>query len=331
MKAVKIIEPDRMGIFDVPVPEPGKNDVLVKVERCGLCGSDIQIFHGMYTDRFPLIPGHEFSGVVERVGTQVKRYHPGDRVAIEPNIACDDCYACLNNRQNFCLNWEAVGVTKPGAMAQYTLAPEKNVFDIGGMSFEKGAFMEPLSCVLHGVSKIEITISDKVAVFGAGPIGILLLQVVKNTGATEVTVVEKNSPRADFAASMGADEILYKLNALKQDYYDVVIDATGKISVMEQAIGAVRYGGTILYFGVPDPGEKMQVDSFEVFKKGLKLLSSYTSVRNSYQAIELLRTEKVKVENLISHRLPIDDFQKGIEILEQGKDSVKKIMFLPNG
>jgi len=115
MKALMIHQPNHVDVQDVPVPDPGPDGVLVRVAACGICGTDVHIFRGEYMGDYPVIPGHEFAGEVVATGSDVRRFQIGDRVAVEPNIACDNCYACLNNRQNFCLNWQAVGVTRPGA------------------------------------------------------------------------------------------------------------------------------------------------------------------------------------------------------------------------
>jgi len=192
MKALRIERPNRATLVELPIPQPGENEVQIKVMASGVCGTDVHILRGEYLGDYPVIPGHEFSGVVERVGERVTRFQVGNRVAVEPNIACDNCYNCLHNRQNFCLNWQAIGVTRPGGMAQYVVAPEKSVFAIGDLPFEHGAFMEPLSCVLHGIERARIRLADRVAILGAGPIGILLLQATQLQGAVQVTVVEKN-------------------------------------------------------------------------------------------------------------------------------------------
>src|SRR5512133_1456648 len=147
MKAAHIQRPGQIEVMETSCAEPGENELRVRVMASGICGTDVHIFRGEYMGGYPVIPGHEFAGVVEAVGSRVTRFKPGDRVTVEPNIACDNCEACLNNRQNFCLNWSAVGVTRPGGMAQFTTAPEKVVFNIGDLSFEQAAFVEPLSCV----------------------------------------------------------------------------------------------------------------------------------------------------------------------------------------
>ncbi len=331
MKAARIDQPDHLQIVDLAPPRPSETEVLIRVMASGICGTDIHIFRGEYLGAYPVIPGHEFSGVVEGVGSGVRRFKPGDRVAVEPNIACDNCVNCLNNRQNFCLNWQAVGVSRQGGMAQWVTAPEKAVFDIGDLSFEAGAFMEPLSCVLHGLVRLAPDLASRVAILGAGPIGTLLLQGIRQQGAHSITVVDKNPFRAQFAAGFGADRSLTSLDELERDAFDIVVDATGAIPVMSRTLDFVRPGGKVLLFGVPPSGEMMTVEAFKIFRKGLTVLSSFTSVRNSYQALDLLKSGRVTVDELVSHRLPLEGFQDGIQMLEQGSDQVRKVMIFPNG
>ncbi len=328
MRALCIEQPNAARVIETPDPQPGPGEVLIRVMASGICGTDIHILRGEYLGDYPVIPGHEFAGVVEAVGAGISRFRVGDRVAVEPNIACDNCDACLQNRQNFCRNWQAVGVTRPGGMAELVVAPEKAVFAIGALPFEAGAFVEPLSCVLHGIERARIRAGDRVAVLGAGPIGVLLLQVARLHGAGELTVVERQPARLAFAASW-ADHALDALDALEADAYDVVIDATGVIAVMERTLAAARYGGTVLLFGVPPAGAQLRLEAFTIFRKGLTVLSSFTSVRNSLQAVALLQSGRVDVTQLVSHRLPLTGFLEGVRLIETGADNVRKVLLCP--
>jgi D-arabinitol dehydrogenase (NADP+) len=330
VKAAVILQPKRIETHGVPVPEPAPGELLVRVMASGICGTDVHIFEGEYLGSYPIIPGHEFAGLVEKVGVAVTRFKPGDRVAVEPNLPCDNCINCLNNRQNFCLNWQAVGVTRPGGMAQYVCVPEKAAFDIRDLPFEGGAFMEPLSCVLHGLERLDLAVAAKVAILGAGPIGLLLLQCLRLQGAVQVMVIDKNPDRAAFARTMGADLSLTSLDDLERDSCDAVVDATGAVAVMSRTIDFVRPGGKILLFGVPPTGQQMTIEAFPIFRKGLTILSSFTSLRNSYQALGLLKSRRVFVEKLISHRLSLEELQVGIELIERGREPVYKVMLLPN-
>ncbi len=331
MKAAQINQPNQMEIINLPVPQPGVDEVLIRVRASGICGTDIHIFRGEYLGAYPVIPGHEFAGVVEQIGSAVTRFKPGDRVAVEPNIACDNCENCLNNRQNFCLNWQAVGVTRPGGMAELVRVPEKAVFSIGDLPFEQGAFMEPLSCVLHGVERLAPAMGERVAILGAGPIGCLLMQVLRLRGVVHVTLADRNADRLQVARRLGADAVFEDLAALKPDGYNAVVDATGAPAVMSRATEFARHGGKVLLFGVPPDGSTLSLPAFPIFRKGLTLLSSFTSLRNSFQAIALLKSGSIRVEPLISHRLPLGEFQRGIELIERGQANVMKVMLMPNG
>jgi 2-desacetyl-2-hydroxyethyl bacteriochlorophyllide A dehydrogenase len=330
METIVIQQPKDISLVERQVPEPGLGEVLIKVMASGICGTDIHIFNGEYLGAYPVIPGHEFSGVVVSTGNAITRFKAGDRVAVEPNIACDNCINCLNNRQNFCLNWQAIGVTLPGGMEQYVIAPEKSVFNTGDLPFELGVFMEPLSCVIHGVERARIRLADQVLILGAGPIGNLLLQMCRLQGAAQVTMLENNPGRAELARQMGADLVVSRIEEVKLDHYDVVIDATGVIPVMSRTIDFARPGGTVLLFGVPAAGKIMEVEAFKIFQKGLTLLSSFTSVRNSYQAVDLLRTGQIDVKPLISHRLPLGEMPAAIEMIERHDPGVMKVIMLPN-
>ncbi len=330
MKALQITQPNQVEIIQLPKPVPGVGEVLIRVMASGICGTDIHILRGEYLGGYPVIPGHEFTGVIEALGAQVTRFQPGERVAVEPNIACDNCANCLNNRHNFCMNWQAVGVTRPGGMAQYVLAPEKAVFVIGDLPFEQGAFVEPLSCVLHGMERARLRMGERIAILGAGPIGLLLLQAARLQGAAHITCVERQAARLEMAHALGANAVLDSMDDLQADACDAVIDATGSPAVMAQSLHFVRPGGTVLWFGVPPAGRKVEIEPFILFRKGLTVLSSFTSLRNSYQAVALLRSGLVDVSRLVSHRLPLEEFARGVELIEQGRAKVMKVSILPN-
>lgn len=330
MKCIVIQKPGELILSEREIPEPGPGEVLIQVMASGICGTDIHIYKGEYLGSYPVIPGHEFSGVVIAAGSDVRRFKVGDRVAVEPNIACNNCIHCLNNRQNFCLNWQAIGVTLPGGMEQYVTAPDEAVFGIADLPYEQGAFVEPLSCVLHGVERARIKLADRVVILGAGPIGNLILQVARLQGASHITMLESNPGRAELARQMGADLVVNRLEDLPLDSFEVVIDASGVIPLMNRTIDFAGKGGTVLLFGVPPSGKNLEMEAFKIFQKGLTLLSSYTSVRNSFQAVDLLRMQKVLVEPLISHRYPLKDISKAFEMIENHDPTVKKVIILPN-
>ncbi|MDR2028224.1 MAG: zinc-dependent alcohol dehydrogenase family protein [Treponema sp.] len=331
MKALVIEKPGTALVKTLPVPPVGDLEVKIQVKASGICGTDVHIYRGEYLGSYPVVPGHEFSGVVVETGSRVTRFKTGDRVAVEPNISCDNCGPCLNNRQNFCEHWNGVGVTLPGGMAEYAVVPEKAVFNIGALPFLSGAFVEPLSCVLHGVQRARIRMGDRVAILGAGPIGILLSRVIQLQGASGITQVDKNQSRLELARKSGARHTADSPDKLETEGYDVVVEAAGSTFLMEQSLKYVRKGGTLLWFGVPKRDAAVRLPAFTIFEKGLVILSSYTSVRNSIQAVRLLESGRIDVTGLVSHCLSLEDFARGIDTIEQGTEGVLKVVILPNG
>jgi 2-desacetyl-2-hydroxyethyl bacteriochlorophyllide A dehydrogenase len=291
----------------------------------------VHIYRGEYLGTYPITPGHEFAGAVAAVGADVSRFRPGDRVAVEPNIACNNCPACLSNRQNFCESWKGVGVTLPGGMAELVCVPENAVFGIGDLPFGAGAFVEPLSCVVHGMQRLDPRPSDRLLIVGAGPIGNLLMKTAIAMGASSITMVDRSESRVALAAAEGGAVVttLVSVDELQADGYDAVIDATGVPALMERTTAWVRPGGRILLFGVPPAGSRISIDAFAVFRKGLALLSSYTSARNSLQAVRLLQSGRIDVTRLVSHELPLSGFAQGVELIEKGAQGVMKILLVP--
>lgn len=329
MKAVVIEKPGVVTIHTVQVPPVGDFDIRIKIKASGICGTDIHIFHGEYMGDYPIIPGHEFSGVIDEVGSKVTRLKIGDKVAVEPNIACNNCHHCFNGRPNFCENWEAIGVTRSGGMAEYTVVPEQAAFIIGDLPFTHGALVEPLSCVLHGIERLDIKLGDKILILGAGPIGILLSKVMQMQGSSEITHVDKSTSRLDIAREAGAKHTLSSIEEIPKEFFDIVIDATGVTFLMEKTIDYIRKSGTILLFGVPDKKAELKLHLFTLFEKEISLITSFTSVRNSEQAIRLLQSGKLDAASMISHILPLNSFLQGIETIEQGLDGVLKVMISP--
>jgi 2-desacetyl-2-hydroxyethyl bacteriochlorophyllide A dehydrogenase len=331
MRAVVISEPGKVEIQEKPDPEPSAGEVLVRVRACGICGTDVHIFKGEYLGEYPIIPGHEFAGTVEAVGEGVTAFRPGEHVAVEPNICCDKCRMCLINEENFCENWQAIGVTRPGAMADLVVAPEKNVFDIGPLNFKAGAFMEPLSCVLHGVEKLQVRSGDRTLIIGAGPIGCLLLQTMLARGAGETLVADLSDVRLQKAKELGASEAVNTskgwepVEELGNGGYDIVIEAAGVAKLTEKTVDLARPGGQILWFGVTPREAEAMIKPFEVFHKGLTVYSSYTSRRNSISALRMMQTGRILTDPLVSHRIEPAEFADAMEWFAQSRPDVMKV------
>lgn len=330
MKAVKILGKGQLELSECPTPVPSAGEILIRVNASGICGTDVHMFEGQSMGGYPVIPGHEFAGDVVGVGAGVSRLRVGDRVAVEPNLSCGNCEECLNNRQHLCLAWQALGVTLPGGMAEYVCAPEPAAFAIGDMSYEAGAFVEPLSCVLHGVERLAPALGDRTLLLGAGPIGLLLVRVLRVYGASVVDVVETDAGRRQAAADENMGKTFAALDDVRQQY-DCVIDATGVPLVQQRTLDLVRSGGTVLYFGVSPEGATFPFEPYKIFRRELKLLSSFTSLRNSLQAIRLLASGRIVVDDLISHRFPLEGLGDAFACIKAKREPVMKIMICPAG
>ena len=330
MEAAQILAPEKAHVIDAPKPVPGPDDVLIEVAAAGICGTDLHIFHGEYEATYPLIPGHEFSGMVVAVGENVQRYKPGDRVTADPNIPCNRCPACQRNQPNQCEKLAAIGVTRNGGFAQYVVAPEGNVFSIGDLSFPQAALVEPLACVVWGLKRVQVQAGDSALIFGAGPMGCLLLQAIQHSGAATVAITDSVSWRLEQAAALGATETVLadnhqaqRLRAIAPAGYDIVVDATGIPKVLEQTFRFVRARGKVWVFGVSPRDATATFIPYDVFRKDLTIVGSFAVNRTFQESIALIRSGAVRVEPLISHRLPLGHFSEGIELAEHDPKRMK--------
>lgn len=330
MEAAQIIEKEKAHVVEVEQPTPDPEDVLIEVAAAGICGTDLHIFHAEYEAVYPLIPGHEFSGTVVAVGENVTRYRVGDRVTADPNIPCNRCPACQRNAPNQCENLAAIGVTRSGGFAQYVIAPESNVFPIGALSFGQAALVEPLACVVWGLKRVQVQAGDSALIFGAGPMGCLLLQAIHHSGAAKVVITDAVPWRLEQAAALGATETILaddhqarRLKAIASAGYDLVVDATGIPKVLEGAFGYARPRGKIWVFGVTPRGARATFLPYDVFRKDLSIIGSFAVNRTFQESIALIQSGVVRVEPLISHRLPLNRFNEGLEIAERDPRRMK--------
>jgi 2-desacetyl-2-hydroxyethyl bacteriochlorophyllide A dehydrogenase len=330
MKAAQIEQPGQATVVTVPEPIPGADDVLIKVHAAGICGTDLHIFKGEYEATYPLIPGHEFSGEVVAVGANVRNFRVGDRVTADPNIPCNRCPSCQRNEPNQCENLRAIGVTQNGGFAEYVVAPEGNTFAIGDLSYSQAALIEPLACVVWGLKQVSVQPGDSALVFGAGPMGCLVAQGLKQAGAAQVVVTDVVPWRLELAARLGATETVIAdagqaaaLKHLAPKGYDIVVDATGIPAVLEGTFDYAKARGKIWVFGVTPRGTMVKFPAYEVFRRDLKIIGSFAVNRTFPQAITLIQSGAVQVEPLISHQLPLDDFCRGLEIAESDPKRVK--------
>jgi D-arabinitol dehydrogenase (NADP+) len=329
-----VIEAKGWGVVkEVPIPEPGDFEVLIKVMAAGLCGTDAHIFSGEYYSRLPLIPGHEFAGIIAKTGKNAKRFTEGQPVVADPNIFCEKCHFCRANVQNFCLDFQAVGVTRDGAFAEYVVLPEACLFELGDIDFAAGALIEPLACVVYGQMRARPQIGDSILIYGAGPIGLLHLLLAKRNGVSYAAVVDIKPERLETAKKLGADDVYLNNPELDNELdtkvpfgFNLVIDTSGVPKVVESAIAHVKNSGTMLVFGVCPPETTMNISPYEIYRRDLKIVGSFALKKTFQPAINLVKNHLIDVSVIIGDRIHLHELPGRMEKFVAGKTSMKTII-----
>jgi len=327
MRAVVFPEAGAVEVREVPEPGCGQGEVVIRVDRAGVCGTDVHIWRGEYLSSFPLVPGHELCGRVERVGPGVEGLAVGDRVVADPNLDCGHCTFCRRQQNNHCLNWRGIGITQAGAFAELVAAPARAVYRLPeGISDAQGALIEPLSCVVHALERLGAVRGEEVLLFGAGPIGLLLMQALRHGGAGPMAVVEKQPARRELALRLGAaaalepgDGLDAALRGIAPHGFPVVIDATGVAAVVERAIGYLRPCGRYLQFGVTPTDAAVTLRPFDLFKHDWTLVGSFALCYDFERAIGLLGAGVIEVEPLIGPVVPMDGFAEAFAAFVRGE------------
>ncbi|MFC4565080.1 zinc-dependent alcohol dehydrogenase family protein [Nocardiopsis mangrovi] len=331
MRAAIIETPGQIGVGERPDPEPAADGVVVQVGACGICGTDLHIADGEFPPSpYPLVPGHEFAGEIVAVGSAAPGgLRVGDRVAVDPSLFCGHCSFCRAGRGNLCANWGAIGDTVDGAFAEYVAAPAVNCHRMpDGMTFREAAIVEPLSCAVHGVRRIGVSVGERFLLIGAGTMGLLLLQLLQRGGA-DVTVVDRNTERLKIAAALGAATTATDVAELDGERFDAAADATGHPRAIEAAFGALRRGGRLLVFGVAAAEDRVDLSPFRIYNDEITVVGSM-AVLNSYgAALDLIGSGAVQTEQLLTHAAPLADFPAALDLMRSGAGV--KIQVVPSG
>ncbi|MEW5957550.1 MAG: zinc-dependent alcohol dehydrogenase family protein [Chloroflexota bacterium] len=327
MQAVVFPAPETIAIEQVSDPTCGPEEVIVQVARVGICGTDLHIYRNEYMSDFPLIPGHEFVGTIVEVGQAVTDFRLGERVVVDPNLYCGRCYFCRNQQANHCLNWEGVGITRPGGFAQYVAAPGRACYRVpAGLSDGEAAFIEPLACVVHALNRVRVWPGNEVLIYGAGPMGLVLVQALRHSGASQVVVVEKQAERLTLASQLGATATVTTgvdqdkaLKELAPYGFAGVIDATGVPAVIEQAFNFLKPGGQYLQFGVTPMEATIKLRPYEIFRHDWTIIGSFALCYTFEPAMAWLANGVIDVKPLISHTVPLTDFSDVFQQFAAGK------------
>lgn len=325
-------------VEQMPIPKVGKGDVLMKVKASGVCGSDVMEWYRI--KKAPLVLGHEVTGEVVEVGEGVKRYKPGDRVFATHHVPCDDCYYCETGHETACEAFHTKNNFSPGGFAEYLKVSGRSV-ETGMLklpdkvSYEKGSFIEPLGTVVRGLRKAKPNPDDSMLVLGAGIAGLLYIKLRKAFDGGKVIATDINEYRLEQARRFGAEYVIRadedvpafvkKVNGGR--LADKVVVCTGAQSAARQALESVDKGGTVLFFAVPKPGEALDIDLNPYWRNDVSFRTSYGAApTDNWQAFAFIRYGKVDVEDMITHRLGLDEIGEGFKLASEGKDCLKVII-----
>ncbi|MGA7160259.1 MAG: zinc-dependent alcohol dehydrogenase family protein [Bacteroidota bacterium] len=334
MKVALFEKPHSLTVRSTPVRMLLPNEVLLKVQGCGVCGTDVHIVEGTSRSNPPVVLGHEFFGVIEDVGNAVHDLVSGQRAAIDPNISCGVCYFCRRGLVHLCANLRALGVDRDGGMAEFCFVPFEQIHVLpDAMPAEAAAFVEPVSCAVHGIDRANISAGDTVVIIGGGTIGLIMLQLARNAGACRTILVEPLQQKRRIAAELGVDILLNPIDAdtkgAVMDFTkvgaDIVIECVGKPQTAQLALELARRGGTVEFFGVCSIGEKIPVEPNQVYFKELTIVGSYVNPNTFSRSISLLDAGKVRVDKFQIDKFPLDGVREALALQREGK-TIKSII-----
>ena len=316
------------GLEKLPVPKiQALDDVLLKVDRASVCGTDIHILST--PPGHPASPGsilgHEYVATVVEAGEGVRDLQPGDRVVIDPNITCGTCEYCRLGMSNACANMTTLGIFRHGGLAEFSLAPARALHRINrDVPLDRATLAEPLSCVLHAFEKTALIPGESIAILGAGPIGLLFAMLFRAAGAGKILIVEPVEFRRRMAEQFGVDyaldpkagDMAAQVKAVTRIGADVVVDAAG--TLLPEAVNLVRRGGRVLLFGMNQHADR-QVNQYTVTRHEISILGSFIQRTSFPKVVKILEAGLLPVERLVTHRLTLGEVHTGLEAMKQGQ------------
>lgn len=334
MKAARFVEVGKIEINEEATPQPKSDEILVKVKASGICGTDLHIFQGEIKGlvKVGTVLGHEFAGEVIEVGSAVKNIQPGNKIAVEPNLFCGKCHYCRNAKKHFCQNWTAIGLSRDGGFAEYCVIPASAAYFMPkGLEYKNAAFFEPMACVLHGIERARIKVGETIVLQGAGSIGQLYIQALKRIGATKIIVADIDDSKLTLARQFGAQVIV---NARKENLIDVVkaetnglgaqvmIDAAGLLTTIPTALKILENTGRVVIFGVPPEGKSIEVIPYDIYRREIEIIGSFTNPYTNEAALEFLTG--INIDTIITNPIKLESLvEKGLK--KMGTPGVLKV------
>jgi 2-desacetyl-2-hydroxyethyl bacteriochlorophyllide A dehydrogenase len=328
MKAVLFERPHQLTVVQKQLRGLKSHEVMLKVTACGVCGTDLHIVEGSSRSTPPVVLGHEYAGTIEAIGPDVRGYSVGDAVAVDPNIACGSCFFCRRGEVHLCENLRALGVDIDGGMAELCVVPVAQLYRLPkSITLEKAAFIEPLSCAVHGIDRAGIRAGDTVIILGGGTVGLLMVQLSRISGASRVIVAEPLEWKRKIALKVGADLVLDPgienvpdaIRDLTRVGADVVIECAGRLDTVSLGFELVRRGGTLELFGVCPVGSKVPFEPNKVYFKELTIVGSYVNPHTFERSVALLAENKIGIEHFVIQQFPLDGVHEALASLQEGR------------
>jgi len=333
MRASYFLGNKTFEVREADKPRAGKGEIVVQNMVCGVCGTDVHIYHGEPGSADvnpPVVLGHEYSGVVVEVGEGVTSLQPGDHVTVDPNIYCGKCEYCRSGKKQLCESMEAIGVTRDGGFEEYSVVPEAQAFKLAPeLPLAAGAMAEPVACCLHGIDRAAIREGDTVCVVGGGAIGLIMVQLAKLAGAAKIILSEPNAKRREAGLQVGADCAVDPTAADSMERFketaNVVIECVGNIPAVRSAFRFAKKGATIVLFSVPKVDATFDLPLFDVYKKELTIHGSFVNPDTHERAVALLNAGKLNFKPIITHQFPLDQMAEAIA-MQMSDQSIKVVV-----
>ncbi len=341
MKQAVMVSPGRIEFREVPTPTPGPAEALIRMKRIGVCGSDIHVWHGKHAlTPYPVVQGHEVSGVVESVGKAVRGLAAGEKVTVQPQVTCGTCYPCRHGAYHICDSLKVMGFQTTGAGSELFAVDASKVLKLPpDMDLEHGAMVEPLAVAVHALGRVADVAGKTVIVLGAGTIGNLVAQTARGFGATKVMITDLSDYRLGIAAKcgigLGVNTGSSDLAAAVQKHFgadkaDLILECVGSPTTITQAVAAARKGTDIIIVGVF--GDKPTVDIGTVQDRELRLIGTLMYREQDWRkAIELLGAGKITLAPLITDRFAFTDYSKAYQYIDANRDRAMKVMIVVDG
>ena len=336
MKAVRIEGPGEIHLVNTPVPDVPEGFARIRVKACAICATDLEAISGRIAANYPLVPGHEWSGIVEAVGSEEDEVWIGKRVVGSNDVVCLKCEACRSGNWRYCKNFEEIGFKRNGAYAEYVIVPVYGLCELPeNISFEEGALNEPLGVALGTMEKTGAKIGDTCLIMGAGSIGLCMLNVCKAMGLRKIVIAARSSGRLKIAEELGAyrtiamseQDILAEMQKIHPGGTDVIIDCTGIEECINMSFKLARKGGTVALAGY-GRGKVMSIRIDDIHINNLRVIGAGNNWNQTGKAVALMEEGAVNMKPFITRRITLEDYEEGLEMVKTRPSGFVKAVYV---